>query len=108
MKRPLSQRSTIGESSTQTVCKSQSTKANAINTMSVVADRICMQGKKPIQLSAQEIINCDKSNYHCEGGYVTRTLNWGKRKGFIPEQCYAYNGTKGECDEDHLQDNECR
>ncbi len=59
-------------------------------------------------MSAQEIINCDKSNYQCEGGYATRVLNWGKRKGFIPEQCYAYNGTKGECDEDHLTDNECR
>lgn len=75
----------------------------------MVADRICQQSNRTVQLSAQEIIDCDKSNYGCEGGYVTRTLNWGKRKGFIPEQCYAYNGTKQECiTEDHLESNECR
>jgi cathepsin B len=61
-----------------------------------------------VKLSAQEIINCDKSNYHCDGGYVNRALGWGKRKGFIPEHCYEYNGTKGECDEDHLDTNDCR
>lgn len=35
-------------------------------------------------------------------------LSWGKRKGFIPTECYAYEGKKGECDEDHLDTNECR
>jgi len=35
--------------------------------------------------------------------------SWGKRKGFIPDACYPYKGTKGECDvEDHLSSNECR
>ena len=77
--------------------------------VSTVADRICQQVKKPVQLSAQEIISCDKGNYGCEGGYVTRTLSWGKRKGFIPEDCYPFTGTKGTCDvEEHLESNECR
>ena len=35
-------------------------------------------------------------------------LNWGKRKGFIPESCYEYKGKKSECREDHLDTNECR
>jgi hypothetical protein len=40
---------------------------------------------------------------------VTRALSWGKRKGFIPETCYPYNGTKNQCDaEEHLETNECR
>ena len=72
-------------------------------------DRICQQAKRPVKLSAQEIISCDKGNYGCEGGYVTRALSWGKRKGFIPEACYPYTGEKGECiAEDHLNSNECR
>jgi C1A family cysteine protease len=54
------------------------------------------------------LIDCDKSNYQCDGGYVTRVFNWGKRKGFIPEQCHPYNGTVGECEDDHLESNECR
>ena len=76
----------------------------------MVQDRICQQSKStPVRLSAQEIIDCDKGNYGCEGGYVTRALSWGKRKGFIPEVCYPYNATKGECDaEEHLSSNECR
>ena len=61
-----------------------------------------------MKLAAQEIIDCDKSNYHCDGGYVTRVYNWGKRKGFIPERCYPYKGASGECDDDHLESNECR
>lgn len=77
--------------------------------MGVVQDRICQQSNHTVQLSAQEIINCDKSNYGCEGGYVTRALSWGKRKGFVPEHCYPYNGTKSECiAEEHLSNNECR
>jgi Papain family cysteine protease len=62
-----------------------------------------------VALSAQEVISCDKGNYGCEGGYVTRALGWGKRKGFIPESCYPYTATKGTCDVDeHFETNECR
>jgi cathepsin B len=82
--------------------------AYAMTTLSVVADRICQSAKKQVRLSTQELVSCDNSNYHCDGGYVNRVLNWGKRKGFILEQCLAYNGTKGECDEEHLETNECR
>lgn len=39
---------------------------------------------------------------------MTRAFNWGKRKGFIPEQCYPYTGVAGECEDDHLESNECR
>lgn len=39
---------------------------------------------------------------------MTRVFNWGKRKGFIPERCYPYTGQAGECEEDHLESNECR
>ncbi len=59
-------------------------------------------------LAAQEIINCDKANYQCDGGYVTRVFNWGKRKGFIPEKCYPYTGVAEECEDDHLESNDCR
>jgi cathepsin B len=81
----------------------------AVVATSTVADRICQQVKKPVQLSAQEVISCDKGNYGCEGGYASRALGWGKRKGFIPETCYPFTGTKGSCDVDeHLETNECR
>lgn len=80
----------------------------ALAALSATQDRICMKTKTPVQLSTQEIVDCDKTNYGCEGGYVTRVLNFGRRKGFIPEQCYPFTGVKGECDEDHYDTNECR
>jgi Papain family cysteine protease len=39
---------------------------------------------------------------------VNRALSFGKRKGFIPEYCMPYKGAKGECDDDHFENNECR
>jgi C1A family cysteine protease len=39
---------------------------------------------------------------------VNRALSWGKRKGFIPNQCYPYTAKSGECEEDHMENNECR
>jgi cathepsin B len=80
-----------------------------MSALSMVADRICQQSNRTVELSTQEILSCDKGNYGCEGGYVTRALNWGKRKGFIPEACYPYQANKTECDvDDHLETNECR
>lgn len=35
-------------------------------------------------------------------------MNWGKRKGFVPEECYQFTGVKGNCSENHLETNECR
>ena len=81
----------------------------AMSALSMVADRICQQSNRTVELSTQEILSCDKGNYGCDGGYVTRVLNWGKRKGFIPEACYPYEANKTECDVDeHLEMNECR
>lgn len=79
-----------------------------MTTLSVVQDRVCQVQNKTIQLSAQEVINCDKSNYQCNGGYVNRVLSWGKRKGFIPEYCLPYEAKKGNCTEEDLQNNPCR
>ena len=35
-------------------------------------------------------------------------LTWGKRKGFLPEQCYPQTEGQGECPEDHMDNSECR
>ena len=37
----------------------------ALATLSAVSDRICQSNNKTVELSSQEIIDCDKSNYHC-------------------------------------------
>lgn len=58
--------------------------------LSAIEDRICAasKGANKVKLSTQELIDCDKTSNGCKGGTVNRVLAWGKRKGFITEECY--------------------
>lgn len=58
-------------------------------TLSAVEDRICKAQNRNVKLSAQEILNCDHTSNGCKGGTMNRVLAWGKRKGFITEECYS-------------------
>lgn len=80
----------------------------AMATLGVVEDRICMATNKTVKLSTQEIIDCDEGEFGCEGGYANKVLSWGKRKGFISEECMEYQGKQNECAVDHLESNQCR
>jgi cathepsin B len=59
-----------------------------------------------VALSTQEIINCDENNFKCEGGFINRALNWGKKNGFITEECLPFTAEEGECGD--MMENECR
>lgn len=78
--------------------------------LSAVEDRICMAGSKVVRLSADEILECDASSSGCKGGTINRALAWGKRKGFIPEECYVKEEgeSKQECTLETMAENECR
>jgi len=80
----------------------------AMSTLSAVEDRICMANNKTIKLSTQEILDCDDNQFGCEGGYVNKVLTWGRKKGFITEECMEYEGKKQECEVDHFESNQCR
>lgn len=54
------------------------------------------------------MITCDASQYGCDGGYVNKVLNFGRKKGFVTEECMPYDGKTAECDVDHFESNECR
>lgn len=74
-------------------------------TLSAVADRICMKSNTTVRLSTQEIVDCDVNSYNCEGGYVNKVLNFGKKNGYILEECMEYNGKSKECEVDHMESN---
>ena len=79
-----------------------------LSVLSAAEDRICQQGKlQPVRLSSQELIDCD-NNSSCSRGTVNKVLNWGKRKGFLPETCFPSTGAEKECPDDHMTENECR
>lgn len=67
-----------------------------------------MASNHTVKLSSQEIIDCDDMEFGCEGGYANKVLTWGKKKGFITEECMEYTGKKAECEVDHLESNQCR
>jgi hypothetical protein len=70
-----------------------------------------MGSKKIVRLSADEVLECDQSSSGCKGGTANRVLAWGKRKGFIPEECFTKEeegSVKTECTLDSLAENECR
>jgi len=77
----------------------------AMASLGVVEDRICMGSNQTVRLSSQEIIDCDDNEFGCEGGYGNKVFTWGKKKGFISEECYEYNGKQNECEVDHLESN---
>jgi len=77
--------------------------------LGVAEDRICMGSNNTVQLSAQEILDCDDNQFGCDGGYGNKVLTWGKKKGFIAEECHNdYSGKANECEVDHLESNTCR
>jgi len=68
-----------------------------------------MGSNNTVQLSAQEILDCDDNQFGCEGGYGNKVFTWGKKKGFIAEECHnEYNGKSNECEVDHFESNMCR
>jgi C1A family cysteine protease len=80
-----------------------------LTALSAVEDRICSQGGgKLVKLSSQEIIDCDMGNHGCSGGFTTRVFNWGKRKGFVPEECYPATNEQGECPDEYMTESSCR
>ncbi|KAL8461158.1 hypothetical protein ACS0TY_032584 [Phlomoides rotata] len=55
-------------------------------------------GELPL-LSVQELVDCDKGNYGCHGGFMERAYDFIKKNGGITtEKEYPYQGKNGECD----------
>ncbi|XP_058763407.1 ervatamin-B-like [Vicia villosa] len=53
---------------------------------------------KLINLSAQELLDCDSGSDGCDGGYTTSTFEWViGNKGVALESDYPYTGKKGVC-----------
>lgn len=75
------------------------TASHVLSVVSTVEDRICIAngGRERFRLSAQDAISCDTTNFNCEGGYVTHTLNYGRDYGFVKEECFPWEGRNATC-----------
>lgn len=39
---------------------------------------------------------------------MNKVLGWGRKKGFILDECMAFEGKRQECEVDHFESNACR
>ncbi|XP_010247627.1 PREDICTED: KDEL-tailed cysteine endopeptidase CEP2-like [Nelumbo nucifera] len=54
--------------------------------------------RRPYQPLEQELVDCDKTNYGCEGGYMDYAFEWIINNGRIDtESDYPYTGVDGTC-----------
>ncbi|XP_042216685.1 uncharacterized peptidase C1-like protein F26E4.3 [Homarus americanus] len=66
----------------------------AFSTIGVTQDRLAIiaKGRKPFQLSVQNLLSCAKlGQKECEGGYVDRAWNYLRKTGVVSEKCYRYD-----------------
>lgn len=83
------------------------TAGHVLSIISAVEDRICIanNGKERFRLSAQDAVSCDHTNFNCEGGYVTHTIEYGRENGFVREECFPWEGKNVTCP---AEPNKCR
>lgn len=58
----------------------------------VLSDRFCLASKGSVDLvlSPEYMVDCDKSDYGCNGGYLDRSWNFLKNTGIPTDACYPY------------------
>jgi cathepsin B len=61
----------------------------AFGALGALSDRFCIKGKEVI-LSPQHLIECDKSNFCCEGGYLDKAFKFLEKEGTVDETCKPY------------------
>ena len=72
----------------------------AIVIATTMSERLCINSNKNKlnyknelnDLSAQELLSCDKNNKGCLGGYLNIALNYIKQNGLVSEKCFLFKG----------------
>lgn len=64
----------------------------------MLGSRCCLMSKDSGWLSAQEIIDCDKKGYGCNGGSLTAPVAYIQaNKGLVTDRCYPYKQRQQSC-----------
>jgi cathepsin B len=69
----------------------------AFSAAEALTDRFCIATKGAINviLSPQDMVSCDRSNYGCQGGYLTNTWRYLENTGVVSDQCLPYKSGGG-------------
>ncbi len=55
------------------------------------------KSKTQVDLSQQELVDCDKSSSGCNGGSISGGLTYASKNGLAPASKYPYKGANGAC-----------
>jgi cathepsin B len=69
----------------------------AVSTVDTFSDRLCVHSNTSIQLSAQDMLSCDSSDFGCQGGFLDNAWNFLKNTGVTTESCKPFSSGNGEC-----------
>jgi cathepsin B len=68
----------------------------AFSASEVLSDRTCIEGGDNVVLSPQDMVSCDKSNFACQGGYLTKAWSYLASTGIVSDSCYPYTSGSGQ------------
>jgi len=65
----------------------------AVAVAQTASERMCIASKsqKLINLSAQELLSCDKNNSGCKSGFLNNSADYLKTTGLVDESCFPYS-----------------
>ena len=73
----------------------------AFGAVEALSDRLAIQTKHDVVLSAQHLVSCDRSNMGCNGGYLDKAWMFMIKSGVMTEKCFPYvsgkTGRETEC-----------
>uniref|UniRef100_A0A6P7G4E7 Cathepsin L-like proteinase n=1 Tax=Diabrotica virgifera virgifera TaxID=50390 RepID=A0A6P7G4E7_DIAVI len=75
----------------------------AFSAVGAIEGQLAIHKKQHVQLSEQELVDCDTVNEGCNGGLMTDAFNYVKRHGLAAESKYKYTGKRGSCKNVHKQ-----
>uniref|UniRef100_A0AC34GAH5 Uncharacterized protein n=1 Tax=Panagrolaimus sp. ES5 TaxID=591445 RepID=A0AC34GAH5_9BILA len=69
----------------------------AFTTAAVVESQYLLRFNQSLDLSEQNLVNCNSGAYKCNGGDVQNTLSYVKTNGITTETCMPYTAKNGTC-----------
>ena len=75
----------------------------AFGAAEALTDRFCLASghKIDVELSTEDMIECDKLNFGCNGGMMFTAWRYLEKTGIVTEKCYGYHSGDGHTEECH-------
>ncbi|XP_063301937.1 uncharacterized protein LOC134601391 [Pelobates fuscus] len=69
----------------------------AFATVGLIETRYCLDKGKQLLFSEQQLVDCDKSNYGCDGGLPINALEYVSKNGIMKSDDYKYEEQQSKC-----------